>query len=84
MLAILDHHPSIYGIDYESNIFLNARPLAPPLRIIKSFQKWGRSCLEANKKRWAKKNQGIFYIFLKSFFVIQTAGLFLCLEMGET
>ena len=55
MLAILDHNPSIYGINYESNIFLKVRPLAPPLGIIKNFQKWGRSCLEANKKRWGEK-----------------------------
>ena len=83
MLAILDHHPSIYGIDYESNIFLDARPFAPPLRIIKSFQKWGRSCLEANKKRWGEKTPRHILHLPEIFFCYPNCRVILMLRDGR-
>ena len=84
MLAILDHHPSIYGIDYENNIFLKVRPLLLPLELLKVFKNGEGHAWKQTKSVGVRKHQGIFYIFLKYFFVIQTAGSSLCLEMGET
>lgn len=59
-------------------------PLLLPLGLLKVFKNGEGHAWKQTKSVGLKKHQGIFYIFLKSFFVIQTAGLFLCLEMGET
>lgn len=50
MLAILDSHPNIHGIGYESYLFFKRSFLKIP-----TFNKWNRETLKAKKNRWVEK-----------------------------
>ena len=57
MLAILDNHPSLYGIHYESQVFYNDFKSD----MIAQFLDWDKECSLARKKRWVEKTPKHLY-----------------------
>lgn len=78
LLRVLDMHPNIYGVPYESRVFLKSRL---KIRLANLF--WNKNTIAAGKHRWVEKTPNHIHAINRIFAIYPKAKILLIIRDGR-